>query len=170
MSNDKQLDCPSAPHQHPDARLFGVVLEEEGEARVSYLDKDTQLAEDFDPETLDVDPGHALRFAAPCANKGCGQWREGGCGLGKAIIDQLKPVVDVAPACTLRATCRWFAENGTASCLRCPQVTTRRHISQVIPVPRTPIGPQMPSQHLAARHNSHPSPALVPDSGATVHA
>ena len=30
MSNDKQLDCPSAPHQHPDARLFGVVLEEEG--------------------------------------------------------------------------------------------------------------------------------------------
>lgn len=166
MNDEKQLDCPSAPHQHPEARLFGVVLEEQGEARVSYLDKETQVPEDFDADTLEVDPGHALRFAAPCANSGCGQWREGGCGLGKAIIAQMKPVVDVAPACTLRATCRWYAENGTASCVRCPQVTTRRHTSQIIPVPRTPIGPQQPN----ARHKSHPSPAPVPDSGATVHA
>ena len=121
MAEEKQLDCPSAPHQHPEARLLGVVLEEEGAPRVSYVEKGVDLPEDFDAEQLDVDPGHAIRFAAPCANKGCGQWKEGGCGLGREIIKRLQPAVDVAPACTLRATCRWIAENGTASCKRCPQ-------------------------------------------------
>ncbi|MBB3034103.1 hypothetical protein [Alteriqipengyuania lutimaris] len=165
MADEKVLDCPSAPHQHPEAKLIGVVLEEDdgkggAEARVSYLEKDVALPEDFDPESLGVDPGHALRFSAPCANNGCGQWRDGGCGLGKAIIEQMQPVVDVAPACTLRATCRWFAENGTASCVRCPQITTRRHRSQPIHVPRSPVGPVRPEKV--------PSPAHDPDGGATV--
>lgn len=165
MKHDIGLDCPSAPHQHPEAKLLGVVLEEDGEAQVAYLEKDTDVPDNFDAEALGIDPGHALRFSAPCANKGCGQWRDGGCGLGKAIIEQLKPVVDVAPACTLRKTCRWFAENGTASCLRCPQITTRRHKTQIIRVPRTMVGPQAPAE----RTESHPSPTTVPDGGATVH-
>ena len=145
MAEKKQLDCPSAPHQHPEARLLGVVLEEEGAPRVSYVEKGVDLPEEFDAEQLGVDPGHALRFAAPCANKGCGQWKEGGCGLGREIIKRLQPVVDVAPACTLRATCRWFAENGTASCLRCPQIVTRRKksdaVSPHVHATPSPVGP-----------------------------
>ncbi len=160
MKTDQQLDCPSAPHQHPEARLLGVVLEEEGEARVAYVEKDTALPEDFDPGSLGIDPGHALRFAAPCANRGCGQWRDGACGLGKAIIEQLAPVVDVAPACTLRQTCRWYAENGKASCLRCPQITTRVHPSKAVQVPRSFYGPQRP--------NPIPSPASGPARGEAV--
>lgn len=167
MAETKQLDCPSAPHQHPEAKLLGVVLEDGGETQVAYVEKDTDVPGDFDPHSLGVDPGHALRFSAPCANSGCGQWREGGCGLGKAILEQLQPVVDVAPACTLRATCRWFAENGKASCLRCPQVTTRRLKGEEIVVPRTPIGPRAPSRDRPTRN---PSPAHDPVGGATVHA
>lgn len=147
-----QLDCPSAPHDHAEAKLFGVVLEEEGETRVSYLEKSARLPEDFDADELGVDPGHALRFSAPCANKGCGQWKNGGCGLGKEIVKRLQPVVDVAPACTLRSTCRWYAENGVSSCLRCPQITTRRRRSEAV----------SPHVHQA------PSPAAGPDGGATV--
>ena len=160
MPMDQQLDCPSAPHQHPEARLLGVVLEEEGEARVAYLDKGTALPDDFDADALGIDPGHALRFSAPCANHGCGQWRDGGCGLGKAIIAQLAPVVDVAPSCTLRKTCRWYTENGTASCVRCPQVTTRAHPSKAVHVPRSAYGP----------HPAHltPSPTPRPERGETV--
>ena len=163
MSEEPQLDCPSAPFDHPEAKLLGVVLEEDGVAQVAYADKGAELPDDFDADELGIDPGHALRFSAPCANSGCGQWRDGGCGLGKAILEQLKPVVDVAPACTLRATCRWFAENGTQSCLRCPQVTTKAPTSASVRVaPRTPIGPQRPSLI--------PSPTQRPGSGATVHA
>ncbi len=161
MTTDQQLDCPSAPHQHPEARLLGVILEEDGEARVAYLEKDVAVPDDFKPASLGVDPGFALRFSAPFANMGCGQWREGGCGLGKAIIDQLAPVVDVAPACTLRKTCRWYAENGTASCLRCPQITTREEKSKAVHVPRAAYGPQ--------RLPPVPSPTHRPDGGAAVH-
>ncbi|MEB3416059.1 hypothetical protein VCJ71_08280 [Alteriqipengyuania sp. WL0013] len=166
MTDKLALDCPSAPHQHPEAKLFGVVLEEEGQPRVAYLDKQARQPDRLDVEALGVDPGHALRFSAPCANSGCGQWRDGGCGLGKEIVKRLAPVVDVAPACTLRATCRWFAENGTASCLRCPQITTKRRADEaVLPpprMPRTPFGPHRP--------HAIPSPASDPDGGARVHA
>ncbi len=163
MASKTQLDCPSAPFDHPEAKLLGVVLEDEGTPQVAYTDKGASLPDDFDAEELGIDPGHSLRFSAPCANSGCGQWRGGGCGLGKAILEQLQPVVDVVPACTLRATCRWFAENGTQSCLRCPQVTTKAPTSTAVRVaPRTPIGPQRPSPI--------PSPTHSPDSGATVHA
>ncbi|QYJ07548.1 hypothetical protein [Qipengyuania flava] len=147
MTDRSELDCPSASHSHAEAKLLGVVLDEGGEARVSYLEKAADVPEDFDAEALGVDPGHALRFSAPCHNKGCGQWKDGGCGLGKEILKRLSPVVDVAPACTLRSTCRWFAENGVASCLRCPQVTTRRHKSEAVsrhvhsvPSPAAPAG------------------------------
>lgn len=160
MKIDQQLDCPSAPYQDPEARLFGVVLEEDGETRVAYLQKDAALPDDFDPTSLGVDPAYALRFAAPCANMGCGQWREGGCGLGKAIVEQLAPVVDIAPTCMLRKTCRWYAENGKASCLRCPKITTRVHPSQAVHVPRSFYGPQRP--------NPIPPPAPGPARGEAV--
>ncbi len=125
MAESKALNCPSAPHQHPEASLFGVVLEDESGPRVSYLEKDARMPDRIDVNALGVDPGHALRFSAPCAKSSCGQWNDGGCRLGKDIAEKLAPVVDVAPACKLRATCRWFDENGVAACLRCPQVTTR---------------------------------------------
>jgi len=33
-------------------------------------------------------------------------------------------VVSELPSCQIRDTCRWFAEEGGAACLRCPQVVT----------------------------------------------
>ena len=122
--NDK-LSCPSAPHDLPGAKVFGVVLGDETAPQVAYLAKQTVLDPGLDLAGQGVDPGHAFRFTGACAQSGCGQWSQGGCRLGRDIAARMKPVVDAAPACTIRATCRWFAENGVSACLRCPQVTTR---------------------------------------------
>jgi hypothetical protein len=37
------------------------------------------------------------------------------------------PVVKALPVCTIRAECRWFAQEGRAACERCPQVVTEVH-------------------------------------------
>jgi hypothetical protein len=39
----------------------------------------------------------------------------------------LPAVVDVLPICTIRASCRWYAQEGRDACLRCPQVVTECH-------------------------------------------
>jgi len=36
----------------------------------------------------------------------------------------LPPVVDSLPPCTIRKECRWFAQEGAAACMRCPEITT----------------------------------------------
>jgi hypothetical protein len=36
----------------------------------------------------------------------------------------LPPVVDSLPPCVIRKECRWFAQEGAAACMRCPEITT----------------------------------------------
>nr|WP_294851663.1 hypothetical protein [uncultured Sphingomonas sp.] len=122
---DKDYSCPSAPASNPENKVFGVVLGDVETPRVGYLAKGIDLPDREKLVDRGIDPGHAFRFTGKCANTGCGQFKNGGCRLGKDIVKMLEPVVDVAPACTIRSTCRWFAENGVEACLRCPQVTTR---------------------------------------------
>lgn len=122
--DDKDYTCPSAPASDPDNHVFGVVLGEAAEPRVAYLAKGVGVDAKRAIDRLDVDPGHVFRFAGKCASSGCAQWKDGGCRLGRDVAAMLEPVVDTAPACTIRSTCRWFAENGVHACLRCPQVTT----------------------------------------------
>lgn len=127
--------CPSAQPDTPNARVFGVVLGDVHEPRVAYLEKGVAVT----PEMLDaagaVSPTRILRFSGTCANSACGQFKNGGCRLGKDILKNLEPVVDRIPPCTIRATCRWFAENGPEVCLRCARVTTSVHASDATLTP-----------------------------------
>ena len=127
--------CPSAQPDTPEARVFGVVLGDVDEPRVAYLEKGVTVA----PETLEalggVAPTRVLRFAGTCANGACGQFKDGGCRLGKDILARLAPATDRIPACTIRATCRWFAENGPPVCLRCARVVTTVHDSDTVLAP-----------------------------------
>jgi hypothetical protein len=116
--------CPSAQPDSPDARVFGVVLGGVEEPRVAYLEKGVALSGEAIGAIADVSPTRVLRFAGKCANGACAQFRNGGCSLGTNIRHNLAPVADRIPACTIRATCRWFAENGPEVCLRCSRVVT----------------------------------------------
>jgi hypothetical protein len=71
-----------------------------------------------------VAPTEVFRFAAPCANDGCRHYSRGNCQLAAKVVQMLQPATEQLPYCLIRASCRWFAQEGRAACLRCPQVVT----------------------------------------------
>jgi hypothetical protein len=122
--SDQPYSCPSAQPDAEEARVFGIVGGDVGQPRLSYLEKDVAIPEEMLVPPAGISPTRIFRFAGTCIGGACAQFGGGQCQLGTKISRMLDPVTDVAPACTIRATCRWFAENGTAACMRCPQVVT----------------------------------------------
>jgi len=120
--------CPSAQPDMLEARVIGVLSGSAAEPRIAYLAQEAVIPAADMPPTLGVDPVEAFRFAGRCEDHRCAQHVdgvEGGrCGLGARIVAQLDAVVVNLPSCTIRASCRWYAEQGREACLRCPQVVT----------------------------------------------
>jgi hypothetical protein len=68
-----------------------------------------------------------FRFAAACQEKGCQNWIEGRCGV---IEDALLVAGNIQglgertesnlPRCSIRRSCRWFAQRGSDACRICP--------------------------------------------------
>jgi len=121
--------CPSAQPDMLEARVIGVLSGSAAEPRIAYLAQEAVIPAAQMPSTPGVDPVEAFRFAARCEDHRCAQHVSGvggggRCGLGARIVAQLDPVVASLPPCTIRATCRWYSEQGREACLRCPQVVT----------------------------------------------
>jgi len=93
---------------------------------VAYLTKTVPVPEDVAALTAPVAPNAVLRTAAPCAGSGCRHFSGHSCTLIERIAVALDPVVDHPPACAIRGTCRWWAEQGRVACVRCPQIVTDR--------------------------------------------
>lgn len=89
-------------------------------------------------------PERRFRFAAPCAEHGCGNWQAGeGAGPTEAgstesdghcaLIGRIRAHVaanaagpEAAPGlqpCAIRARCRWWQQDGAAACAVCTLVT-----------------------------------------------
>lgn len=122
--NKKQLACPSAPADAEDARVFGVIGGTVAEPRLAYLAKDVAVTDEMLVTPEGISPTRIFRFTGGCVEGRCQQFSNGVCSLGKNIDRMLSPVVDQIPACTIRGSCRWYAENGPNICLKCPQVVT----------------------------------------------
>ncbi len=116
--------CPSSRPDQPDAVVFGVRTAADSGSRIGYLSATVPAG----PEVLGLaepaDPLAVFRFAAPCAERECAHFDGHDCSLVQRIVDQTPVVVSIAPACVVRSRCRWFAQEGTAACRRCPQVVT----------------------------------------------
>jgi hypothetical protein len=70
-----------------------------------------------------------FRFAAPCLEAGCQNWNEGRCEviddalrLAELIGDLGQAVSGDLPHCSIRRSCRWFAQSGSEACRVCPQM------------------------------------------------
>ena len=125
MSADEaRLSCPSAQPDMQDARIFGVIAGTPAEPRVAYLKRKAQVTPQMLEQLDGLDPTQVFRYAARCENGRCAQYEGGRCSLAQRIVALLPPVVSDLPSCQIRDTCRWFAEEGGASCVRCPQVVT----------------------------------------------
>ena len=69
-------------------------------------------------------PTEVFRLAATCAEHKCPHFDGADCRLATRVAKMLPPVVDSLPPCVIRKECRWFAQEGAAACLRCPEITT----------------------------------------------
>jgi hypothetical protein len=118
------FDCPSAQPDMADARVFGLIGGTEDSPRVAYLKPGVRVPSGILERLGKLSPMHVFRFAGTCEESRCTHFDGSRCQLGNRIATMLPPVVDALPACQIRANCRWFAEQGGAVCLRCPQIVT----------------------------------------------
>jgi len=116
--------CPSARPEHPHAVVIGVVGGTATEPRVGFLGDALPVTDEVLAMTGPVTPTEVLRVAAPCAGSRCRHFEDATCLLATKIVRLLPVVSDDLPACPIRGSCRWFAQEGGAACRRCPQVVT----------------------------------------------
>lgn len=118
------LLCPSAPPDWKDAVAIGIVGGSVEAPRVTSLATPVPVTEALLKLAEPVAPTEVFRFAAPCANDGCRHYGHGACRLAAKVVQMLAPATEQLPHCLIRANCRWFAQEGRAACMRCPQVVT----------------------------------------------
>lgn len=118
------LLCPSAPPDWKDAVAIGIVGGSAQAPRMTSLAAPLPVTDELLKLAGPVAPTEVFRFAAPCANDGCRHYGRGACQLAAKVVQMLEPAVERLPYCLIRANCRWFAQEGRAACMRCPQVVT----------------------------------------------
>ncbi len=126
------------------ARVFGVLGGSGDEPRIAYLKPGVRVPQSMLAQLGAVAPTHIFRFAAACEEHRCCHFDAQRCQLGARIAKDLAPVVDSLPPCQIRVTCRWFAEQGGAVCLRCPQIVTQ--VPHDDPLSRIAVSPESASE------------------------
>jgi hypothetical protein len=120
----RTLLCPSAQPAMAGSMAFAVVAGSPEEPRVAWLERPVPVTDELLAMTGPVPPTQVLRFTAPCAEGACCHFDGADCRLANKLV-QLMPAVDSSlPACRIRQDCRWFAQEGRAACMRCPQIVT----------------------------------------------
>jgi hypothetical protein len=125
-THPREVLCPSAQHDSPGAKIFAVVGGSAAQAEVSYLSAPQPVTPELLALAHPVAPAEVFRFAAACAGSGCKHFaaEHSQCQLAQKTVQWVPKVVATLPACTIRAHCRWFQQEGREACLRCPQVVT----------------------------------------------
>lgn len=121
----KTLSCPSAQPDMEDAQILGVMEQTADGAQLAYAAGAVSVTPAALAVTGDVPPTLVYRFSAPCATGACTHFEGGKCKLASRIVEGFDAVVAHLPPCSIRKTCRWYAQEGGPACQRCPQVTTQ---------------------------------------------
>jgi hypothetical protein len=116
--------CPSAQPGMAEARVIGVVERSADEPRVAYLNEVLPVTNELLAMAGTVKPTEVFRFGARCEERACSHFDGSRCQLATRIVQILPAVSEALPPCVIRAECRWFAQEGRAACMRCPQVVT----------------------------------------------
>jgi hypothetical protein len=113
--------CPSAPGV-PGSTVLGVVT---GNGRIAYVSPPVPVDDVFLDAVGTIDLEKRFRFAHACVEGGCPQWTGSRCSVIDSAIEEIATAGDASlPACTIRKTCRWFAQQGRNACAICPLVIT----------------------------------------------
>lgn len=119
--------CPSAPAT-PGAGLLGVLGPD---GQIHNLRTAMQVDADFLNAAKAAGPPEArMRFTGTCQTSGCKQWTGSRCGVIDRAMAALEPPPRTElPPCTIRATCRWFAQTGPTACPTCALIITDTRIA-----------------------------------------
>jgi hypothetical protein len=119
-----RLNCPSSHPNQDGSSVIGVAGKRDGKVRVSLLPELVPLeaVAHLIPDTVPVT--EVLRLAGPCVEQRCSHFDQGQCTLVSRIVARLPTVVDRLLPCALRASCRWWHQEGRAACRRCPQIVS----------------------------------------------
>ncbi len=120
--------CPSAQPDWANAIIIGVVSGSVEEPRVAYLDEPIPVNDELMAMTGPVKPTEVFRIAGCCVESKCVHFSHAKCQLVARTVAILPVVTDGLPICRIRASCRWFMQEGRAACIRCPQVITENFI------------------------------------------
>ena len=126
---ERETTCPSAPPE-PGSALLGVVM---GPRQVAYLNPGIPATQEMIDSLVSsgIPIENRVRFSGPCMEHRCVQWAgkpgAGRCGLIDHALEALSITEDATtlPHCSIRATCRWFAQHKRAACAACPEVIRR---------------------------------------------
>jgi hypothetical protein len=118
--------CPSAQPGMTNCQVLGVMspMGSDREAQLQYLNQYVAVTDDVLQMAAPARPTQVFRFAATCEESKCTHFDGRDCQLAKRIVKIMPAVVSTLPPCIVRATCRWYVQEGGDACLRCPQVST----------------------------------------------
>ena len=112
--------CPSAPAT-AGASLLGILG---ADGKIHNLRTKLQVDQAF-LETAGDKVEARMRFTNRCETSGCMQWTGSRCGvIDRAMTMLSEPIAAKLPACTIRATCRWFDQTGPSACSTCAYIVT----------------------------------------------
>lgn len=114
--------CPSARPEMDGSTIIGVVREAGGVARIQHIAEPLAVTDELLALAAPARPTEIFRFAAPCAESACSHFDGTDCRLAAKIVANVAEVVDNLPPCRIRATCRWYVQEGKGACLRCPLI------------------------------------------------
>jgi hypothetical protein len=121
--SQEPLRCPSSRCE-PGAVLLGIMLPS---GQLAYAAERVVIDEEFVAIANEGrSPEARFRFSSPCVRGACRQWTGTGCGVIEAVLAQEQPAATDGPLphCSIRSTCRWFAQSGREACAVCPKVVT----------------------------------------------
>lgn len=116
--------CPSARPESVKSIVFGIVSGTVAKPRVAYLKQQQPVTDELIAQTSPVTLTEIFRTASPCAESGCQHFDGKDCRLAMRIVEKLPVVVEELPPCSIRASRRWWQQEGKTACMRCPQVIT----------------------------------------------
>jgi len=132
MSERRDTFCPSADSSWRGVVAFGIIGGTPGQPEVKYLPEPVAVTEELLSFANPVTPAEVFRFAAPCMNAGCAHFKGNACSLVSRVVKMLPQAVDQISRCAIRASCRWWRQEGVAACRRCPQVVTENYNPSVV--------------------------------------
>jgi hypothetical protein len=114
--------CPSAPAAMAGSVVLGVIREIDGRRFVHHIAEPPAVTSEILALAQGAPLAEVFRFAAPCQATRCRHFEGNECRLAAKLVVTLDNEAGALPDCAIRADCRWFRQEGTPACLRCPLI------------------------------------------------